>query len=104
MVKIEPFEPQLPTKFEFLEYLADSYGWSENVSIDYLYENLHYYYFDEENLTDFVNDNLTSFQSEQLEESIFEEHFNGDWRKGQEIRKVVIAQRLYQISPDSTQA
>ena len=35
---------------------------------------------------------------------VFEEYFNGNWRKGQEIHKVVITQRLYQTSPTSTQA
>ena len=47
------------------------------------------------------------FQSEELRKrvslSIFEEYFNGDWRLGQEIHKVVITQRLYQTSPNSTQ-
>lgn len=33
-----------------------------------------------------------------------EEYFNGDWQKGQEISKVTITQRLYQISPYSKQA
>ena len=35
---------------------------------------------------------------------IIEEYFYGDWRKRQEFQKVVITQRLYQISPNSTQA
>ena len=35
---------------------------------------------------------------------IFEEYFDGDWRKGQEISKIVITRRFYQISPSSTQA
>ena len=35
---------------------------------------------------------------------VIEKYFDGDWRKGKEIRKVVITQRLYQISPYSTQA
>ena len=47
------------------------------------------------------------FQSEELRKrvslSIFEEYFNGDWRLGQEVHKVVITQRLYQTSPNSTQ-
>ena len=33
----------------------------------------------------------------------FEEYFNCDWRLGQEVHKLVITQRLYQISPNSTQ-
>ena len=36
--------------------------------------------------------------------NIIEEYFYGDWRSGQEVHKVVITQRLYQISPNSTQA
>ena len=35
---------------------------------------------------------------------VIEEYFGGDWRSGQEIRKIVITQRFYQISPNSTQA
>ena len=35
---------------------------------------------------------------------VIEEYFRGDWRSGQEIGKIVISQRLYQISPNSTQA
>ena len=67
MVKIQPLEaPETPTRFDFLEYLDDIHGLSQN--------------------------------------SIFEEFFSGDWRKGQEISKIVITQRFYQISPSSTQA
>ena len=36
--------------------------------------------------------------------NIIEEYFNGDWRKGHEIQRVIITQRLYQTSPNSTQA
>ena len=35
---------------------------------------------------------------------VIEEYFYGDWRSGQEVHKVVITQRLYQISPNSAQA
>ena len=35
---------------------------------------------------------------------VIEEYFRGDWRSGQEIGKIVITQRFYQISPNSTQA
>ena len=35
---------------------------------------------------------------------IFEEYFYDDWRKGEEIQRIVITQRLYQTSPSSTQA
>ena len=35
---------------------------------------------------------------------VMEEYFNGDWRSGKEFNKVIITQRLYQTSPNSTQA
>ena len=35
---------------------------------------------------------------------VIEEYFDGDWRLGKEFNKVVIKQRLYQTSPNSTQA
>ena len=35
---------------------------------------------------------------------VIEEYFYGDWRYGQEIHEVVITQRLYQTSSNSTQA
>ena len=35
---------------------------------------------------------------------VIEEYFRGDWRSGQAISKIVITQRLYQISTNSTQA
>ena len=35
---------------------------------------------------------------------VIEEYFRGDWRSGREISKIVITQRFYQISPNSTQA
>ena len=35
---------------------------------------------------------------------VIQEYFHGDWRSGQEISKIVITQRFYQISPYSTQA
>ena len=89
MVKIEPLEPQLPTKFEFLEYLDDYYNLDD---------------IQNETLNDFLNENLEVYQSRELSRSIFEEYFNGDWRLGHQIRKVVITQRLYQISPNSKQA
>ena len=42
-------------------------------------------------------------QKPQLQKSIFEDYFIDDWRSGQEIRKVIITQRFYQVSPNSTQ-
>ena len=93
MVRIEPLLPlqnyyELPTKFEFLEYLDDYYNLDD---------------IQNETLNDFLNENLESFQSKELFENIFQEYFNDNWRYGQPIRKVVISQRLYQISPNSTQ-
>ena len=116
MVRIEPVLPlknyyELPTKFEFLEYLhdyEDPFGrtlWSENISIDYLYDNLDDISFGQnESLNDFLDENLEGFQAGELLDNIFQEYFNDNWRYGQPIRKVVISQRLYQISPNSTQA
>ena len=49
------------------------------------------------------NHGRSSFKKE-LSKSSFEKFFNGDWRQGQEIFKIVITQRFYQISPSSTQA
>ena len=87
MVKMEPITPpQPPTKPEFLEYYS-------------LYE---YELADLESSPDLL-EWFEEFQSEELRKNIFEEYFNGDWRSGQEVHKVVITQRLYQISPNSTQ-
>ena len=44
------------------------------------------------------------FQSEEFRKKNFKEYFNDDWRSGQEVHKVVITQRFYQTSPNSTQA
>ena len=43
------------------------------------------------------------FEKTKITPDIIEEYFNGDWREGQEIRKVVITQRFYQTSPYSLQ-
>ena len=102
MIKIEPLELPQPTKFEFLEFIDQTYNWynyaMENASIDYLYD-LYY---------DYLDDNLEWFQLKKVKEdllkSIFEEHFNGDWRKGHEFHKIVITSRLYQISSTAAQA
>ena len=75
MVKIQPLEAP-----------------EQNYSIEYLYYN------------DYLDDNLEKFQSKELSKSIFEVFFSGDWRKGQEISKIVITKRFYQISSSSTQA
>ena len=94
MVKMEPLEPlQPPSKFEFLEYLLAEYGYEATLA-------------DLETSTQLLN-GFEWFQSEELRKrvslSIFEEYFDGDWRSGQEVHKVVITQRLYQTSPNSTQ-
>ena len=91
MVKMEPITPpQPPTKPDFLEYYS-------------LYE---YELADLESSPDLM-EWFEEFQSEELRKRvsliIFEEYFNGDWRSGQEVHKVVITQRLYQTSPNSTQ-
>ena len=82
MVKIKPLEAP-----------------EQNYSIEYLYYN------------DYLDDKiyleksyLEKFQSKELSKSIFEEFFSGDWRKGQEISKIFITKRFYQISSSSTQA
>ena len=93
MVTIQPLEaPEAPTKFDCLEYLK-KIGWSQNYSMDRWML-----------LSVYVYDDLKECQSKELSKSIFEEFFNGDWRKGQEISKIVITKRFYQISPSSTQA
>ena len=116
MVKIEPITPpQPPTKLEFLENLKQ---YINSASNDTWYINGSYYYSEksallaEYNYEPTLADLETSpdllewfeeFQSGELRGSIFEEYFNGDWRSGQEVHKVVITQRLYQTSPNSTQ-
>jgi len=100
MVKIEPITPpQPPTKLEFLEYLKQY----SDILAEYNYEPT---------LADFETSPdllewFEEFQSEELRErvslSIFDESFNCDWRSGQEVHKVVLTQRLYQTSPNSTQ-
>ena len=133
LIKIEPVQTPTPsTEFEFedqetdffeyleqqteyFEYLYQNYGWSEteegvNVTSDLL------------DLVDsFIDligidglDGIDGFeplkrsQSPELSKSFlmegFEEYFNGDWREGQGIRKIILTQSLYQISPHSTQA
>ena len=83
MVKMEPITPpQPPTKLEFLEY----------------YSHYDYDLADLENSLDLL-EWFELFQSRNR----FEEYFNDDWRSGQEVHKVVITQRIYQTSPDSTQ-
>ena len=97
MVKIEPFPS--PAKLLFIEYVKQLF-------FDYGYSS------EPPTLADLENSDPDSylmmrfekFQSEELRKIIFEEYFNGDWRSGQEISKVVITHRLHQISHNSTQA
>ena len=105
MVKMELITPpQPPTKFDFLEYLKQH--------DKYYYESDNYYY-EFYDLTPTLADLETSpyllqwfedFQTEKLRKNIFKEYFYGDWRRGQEFQKVIITQRLYQTSPNTTQA
>ena len=89
MIKMEVITPPPPsTKLEALEYLKQEYGFTATLA------DL------ETNLLPF----LEWFQSEERRKTIFEEYFIGNWRSGQEIHKVVITKRLYQTSPNSTQA
>jgi len=117
MVKIEPITPpQPPTKLEFLEYLKQEYSGYYDSHYDYSIYIKESALLAEYNYEPTLADLETSpdlmewfeeFQSEELRKrvslSIFEEYFNGDWRSGQELHKVVVTQRLYQTSPNSTQ-
>ena len=97
-VKIEPpVNAQPPTKFEFLEYLKVNYDFTEKYFKEYQEEALH------EFLNEFEWFKMREMYSNATFD-IFSEYFNGDWRKGQEVHKVVITKRLYQTSPNSTQA
>ena len=103
MVKIEPMTPpQPPTKLEFLEYLKQEYSASNDLALlaEYNYEPT---LADLETSPDLL-EWFEWFQSEEHRKNIFEGYFNGDWRSGQEVQKVVITHRLYQTSPNSTQA
>ena len=98
LIKIEPpVQAQPDTNFGFLDWLENKYRLTE--------EELEKY--QEEQMLQF----LSWFEWFKMREmysnatfDIYAEYFNGDWRKGQEIHKVVITKRLYQISPDLTQA
>ena len=82
MVKIGPIEaPNLepPTKLEYLEFIDQTHS---------------------DNHSEWSQSKVHEF----LSKRIFEEYFNGDWRKGHEFHKIVITHRLYQISSTATQA
>ena len=96
MIKLEPLSPQPFTEDKFLEYLR---GISQEYPEEFDFEDFI------QNRTAF----LYAFEGYQyinqfMLEAYNTEIFNGDWREGKEIRKVVITRRLYQISPNSTQA
>ena len=89
MVKIEPLQPpQPPSKFDYLEYLEREFGYNSTLA----------------ETSPYFLEFFEKFQSEQLRKSIYGDYFSGDWRSGQEVHKVVITKRLYQISPESIQA
>ena len=86
---MEPIPPPIPTKLEFLEYLKQKYDDILTIA-DLETSPYHLEWFER-------------FKSRKRPTIIFEKYFNGDWRLGQEIHKVVLTKRLYQISPNSTQ-
>ena len=103
----------LEQQAEYFEYLYQNYGWSEteegvNVTSDLL--DLVDSFIDLIDGLDGIDgfEPLKRSQSPESSKSFlmeeFEEYFNGDWREGQGIRKVILTQSLYQISPHSTQA
>ena len=167
MVKMESLQPQLPSKFEFLEYLKFEYleykndywptllaryGYAptlagletllaeskdvfirRNMICVRIFDENYYYGYEfcfESTLAELkslaeygyeptLSDLETSpdllrwfeqwfereygYRNNILEHQKFEDIFNGDWRLGQETHEVVITQRLYQTSPNSTQ-
>ena len=115
---MEPKTPQPPTKLEFLEYLKqylnENGRWPFWLLVAVNHCGYRCNYGDEipystPTLADFETFPylllmFKKFQSEELRKNIFHEYFIDDWRSGQEIRKVIITQRFYQVSPNSTQA
>ena len=103
MVAIEPTEPlQPPTIEEFMEQVLKYpgsfqmlYHLPDDAPLITFFEYFEWY----------KSRELAQAQNERIVQGyVIEENFVGDWRKGQEIHKVVITQRLYQTSPTSTQA
>ena len=95
MVYIEPSEPiQPPTIEEFMQNILKypgSYPLPDDATLLGFFEG-------------YKSWELSKAQNERIVQGyVIEENFVGDWRKGQEIHKVVITQRLYQTSPTSTQ-
>ena len=99
MIKIQPLDtPEPPTKMDFFEYLYEQYAHYlnfDNPSMDYIYDYLDPYF----------GGLVAWYQRKEMRSfGVVEEYFNDNWRKGQAIHKIVITQRFYQVSPNSTQA
>ena len=103
VVKVEPTEPlQPPTIEEFMEGVLKYPGSFQTM----------YHLPDDAQLIEFFeyfewykSRELSRAEKERIVQGyVIMENFVADWRKGQEIHKVVITQRLYQISSTSTQA
>ena len=95
---MEPSEPiQPPTIEEFMQNILKypgSYPLPDDATLLDFFEYFEWYKLRE----------LSEAQHARIVEGyVIEEKFVGDWRKGREIHKVVITQRLYQTSPTSTQ-
>ena len=95
---MEPSEPiQPPTIEEFMQNILKypgSYPLPDDATLLEFFEYFEWYKYRE----------LSEAQHARIVEGyVIEENFVGDWRKGREIHKVVITQRLYQTSPTSTQ-
>ena len=95
---MEPSEPiQLPTIEEFIQNILgypEYFYVPDNATLLQFFEYFESYKF-------WI---LSEAQNERIVQGyVIEENFVADWRKGQEIHKVVITQRLYQTSPTSTQ-
>ena len=97
MVKIEPLQLSRPANSsDFFEYVRKEYGFEETDFGDI-----------PSDIRSSLSDEFNRFWSEKesmILRSYMEEYFDGDWRMGKEIRKVVLTQKIYQTSPNSTQA
>ena len=106
MVKVEPLQPpqppQPPTKLEFLEFIKKANYWPLCIDMAWHNDSCELTLADLET-SPFLLERFEEFQMDKLSSRFIEEYFYGDWREGKEIRKVVVTQRLYQTSPNSTQ-
>ena len=97
MVKIEPLQLSRPANSsDFFEYVRKEYGFEETDFGDI-----------PSDIRSSLSDEFNRFWSEKesmILRSYIEENFDGDWRMGKEICKVVLTQKFYQTSPNSTQA